>query len=95
MKRLTKEQFSAVVACVQEDLEAYVDLAKRAFTKKGKVEELQFDDVVYVNQCLVNFLLDKNYERLVQMLMHQDTFVREQFLSAYKYLEEEGISVYY
>ena len=93
--KLTAEQFNTVVACVQEDLENYVDMVKRAFTKKGKVDELQFDDVVYVNKALVDFMLDKDPAKLVQMLMHQDTFVREKFLSAGRYLEDEGFYINY
>lgn len=94
MIKLTKQQFDDIVACVRKDIANYVAKTKAVFTENNKVEELQYDDIVYVNNALVEFLLDKDVVKLTDKLMHQDTFVREEFLSAIYYCEEEEIYAY-
>lgn len=95
MPKLTKQQFTDVVACVQKDIDAYVAKTKRVFTEEGKVEELQYDDIVHVYKALTAFALTKNLQQLIEQLMWQDTFVREQFLSALRYCDDAEIAYYY
>lgn len=96
MRKLTKQQFNDIVSVLRKDIADYVALTKRVFTnsKSGAVEELQYDDIVYVNNVLVDFMLHKDVQKLYEALLHQDTFVREKFLSVMRYCEEEGIYLY-
>lgn len=99
MRKLTKQQFNDIVNCVRDDIANYVALTKRVFMDKDTegnacVNELQFSDIVYVNNALVNFMLDKDVQKLYTALLTQDTFVREKFLSVMRYCEEEGIYLY-
>jgi len=95
MRKLTKQQFNDIVTVLREDIADYVALTKRVFTNKnGAVEALQYDDIVYVNNVLVDFMLHKDVQKLYEALLHQDTFVREKFLSVMRYCEEEGIYLY-
>ena len=95
MRKLTKQQFNDIVTVLREDIADYVALTKRVFTNdNGDVAELQYDDIVYVNKVLVDFMLHKDVQKLYEALLHQDTFVREEFLSVMRYCEEEGIYLY-
>ena len=95
MAKLTKQQFNNIVAILREDIANYIVLTKQAFTNsEGAVEALQYDDIVYVNNALVNFMLDKDLQKLHNALLWQDTFAREHFLSIMDYCEEESISLY-
>ena len=95
MPKLTKQQFADIVNAVRTDIADYVALTKKVFTNKdGDVNELQYDDIVYVNKVLVDFMLHKNVQKLYEALLHQDTFVREKFLSVMRYCEDEGIYLY-
>ena len=99
MRKLTKQQFNDIVNCVRDDIANYVALTKRVFMDKDTegnacVNELQFSDIVYVNNVLVDFMLHKDVQKLYEALLHQDTFVREKFLSVMRYCEEEGIYLY-
>lgn len=95
MPKLTKQQFTDIVNVLRKDIADYVALTKRVFTNKdGDVNELQYDDIVYVNRVLVDFMLHKDVQKLYEALLHQDTFVREKFLSVMRYCEEEGIYLY-
>lgn len=95
MRKLTKQQFNDIVTVLREDIADYVALTKTVFTNdNGDVCELQYDDIVYVNKVLVDFMLDKDVQKLYEALLYQDTFVREKFLSVMRYCEEEGIYLY-
>jgi hypothetical protein len=99
MRKLTKQQFNDIVNCVREDIAAYVAKTKQVFTSKDaegnvSVNKLQYDDIVYVNNALVNFMLDKDVQKLYNALIVQDTYVREQFLSVLYYCEEHNIYLY-
>lgn len=94
MTKLTKQQFNSIVAAVQEDIADYIAKTKQVFCEEGFVEELQYDDICYVYAALTNFILTRDVQQLISALMQQDTYVREQFLSALSYCEDELIDVY-
>ena len=94
MRKLTKVHFNNIVNVLREDIAAYVAKTKQVFTKDSVVNELQYDDIVYVNNKLVNFMLDKDVQKLYNALIAQDTYVREQFLSVMYYCEEHNIYLY-
>lgn len=95
MPKLTKQQFTDIVNVLRKDIADYVALTKQVFTNKdGDVNQLQYDDIVYVNRVLVDFMLHKDVQKLYEALLHQDTYVREKFLSVMRYCEEEGIYLY-
>ena len=99
MRKLTKQQFNDIINCVREDIANYVALTKRVFMgtdTEGNacVCELQYTDIVYVNEVLVDFMLHKDVQKLYEALLHQDTFVREKFLSVMRYCEENNIYLY-
>jgi len=91
VKKATKADVATIVQIMQADLAKYVQLTNSAFTVTNEeegddfVHKLQYDDIVYNFNALVQFMQDKDTVKLCDALIKQDTFVREKFYNVVHY----------
>ena len=91
VKKATKADVATIVQIMQADLAKYVQLTNNVYTVTNKqegedfVHKLQYDDIVYNFNALVQFMQDKDAVKLCDALIKQDTIVREHFYSVIHY----------
>lgn len=83
MQKATKAQAQAIIQILQADIARYVTLTNTRYNFSNQqddyVAQLQFSDVVYVYNALVQFTQTKNVTQLCDTLLAQDTQPREWF----------------
>ena len=93
----TKAHAAVIVQILQADIANYAALTQRAFSISNQQEDyvaaLQFTDIIYVYNALVNFMQNKNVTQLCNTLLAQDTFVRDKFYNAVHYATDNSLYV--
>jgi len=88
MQKATKAHTAAIIQILQADIARYVTLTNTRYNFSNQdddyVAQLQFSDVVYVYNALVQFTQTKNVAQLCDTLLAQETQPREWFYNVNK-----------
>ena len=95
--KLTQKHYINIITITSACIQDYADFALRCakFVQENEQSAdadsdiMHFEDLLYVQTALNNFINNKNVAQLQDDLMTQDTFVREYFVNTLQYLEDE------
>ena len=87
MKKVSAHDVIEINTLMLKTIASYIN----CFVKPGGDLTLYADDIAYNANALVRFNKTKNTEALHNAIMQQDTLVREYFIDALRYLEDEDL----
>jgi hypothetical protein len=97
MQKVTKAHTAAIIQILQADIARYVTLTNTRYNFSNQqddyVTQLQFNDVVYVYNALVQFTQTKNVTQLCNTLLAQETQPREWFYNVVHYATDNYLYV--
>jgi hypothetical protein len=95
MRKVTNAHYVNIIAITLATMQEYTDFLKRCANDADTTAEdnvMHYDDLLYIQSALKDFVQDRNAKQLQDRIMMQDTFVREYYIDTLRYIEEENLS---
>jgi hypothetical protein len=94
MQKVTNAHYVNIIAITLATMQEYTNFLKRCANDKDITAEdniMHYDDLLYIQRALKDFVQDRNVEQLQDRIMMQDTFVREYYIDTLFYIEDNNL----
>ena len=101
--KLTQKHYINIIAITSACIQDYANFTLRCakFVQENEQSAdaendiMHFEDLLYVQTALNNFINNKDVAQLQDDLMSQDTFVREYYIDTLRYIEDNNLVTNY